>query len=102
MSIYPVKISEWFPPGDEMYEIASGIVSIKRCYACNKKARWKAAIGHHSLPWGYGDVWCSVKCLKSRKEHKLDKRQRRKLRRVLGKQYNTFITITTGQLLKEN
>lgn len=25
--------------------------------------KYHRAYGHHSIPWGYGDVWCSKKCL---------------------------------------
>lgn len=85
MSIYPVKLCEWFPVGDEMHENAYCIVTTLRCYACGKKCRWKAAVGHHSLPWGNGDLWCSWKCCNSRKVHKMDKRQERTVNRRFGK-----------------
>jgi hypothetical protein len=81
MSIYPVKLCEWFPVGDEMYENASSIVKIVRCYACGKKCRWKAAVGHHSLPWGHGDLFCGWKCCKSGRVAKEDKRRQRRMRR---------------------
>jgi hypothetical protein len=76
MSIYPVKLSEWYAYGDEMYEIAVSVVNSFRCLACDKKVKYSKAIGHHSIPWGNGDIWCSWKCCKSRKIHKrVDKRR---------------------------
>lgn len=80
MSIYPVRLSEWFLPNDEMFATAVAI-GTGRCRACFKRVRWKAAIGHHSLPWGYGDLWCSWKCCRSGKVAKPDKRQLRARRR---------------------
>ena len=88
MSIYPVKLVEWFPPGDEKYDNARSVVVGSRCFACGKKVRYTKAIGHHSLPWGHGDLWCSWKCCKSGKEYKLDKRQQRTLNRRNAKFYD--------------
>ena len=85
MSTYPVRLSEWFPPGDEMYDNASAMVHIFKCYACGKKPRWKAAVGHHSIPWGNGDIWCSWKCCNSDKVYELDKRQQRSQKRRLAR-----------------
>ena len=81
MSIYPVRLAEWFPYGDEMHENAISIVKYCRCYGCGKKVRWKAAVGHHSLPWGHGDLWCSWKCCEKGKVAKEDKRRQRRLDR---------------------
>ena len=85
MSIYPVKLSEWFPPTDEMYESCYAAVSFTRCLACDKRVRYSKAIGHHSIPWGYGDIWCSEKCLNSDKRPRPDKRRERRMRRRYGK-----------------
>lgn len=85
MSIYPVRLSEWFPPGDEMFEITYLLSHKQRCYACGKKTRYKAAVGHHSLPWGYGDLYCSWKCVNSGKVAKEDKRRQRRLNRKFKK-----------------
>ena len=81
MGIYPVRISEWFPLGDEHHENATMMVSVFRCLACDKKLRWKAAIGHHSIPWGHGDLWCGWKCCRSGKVARPDKRRERRYRR---------------------
>lgn len=83
MSIYPVRLNEWFPVGDENY--CKDIVDAMRCFACGKKCRYKKVWGHHSLPWGYGDVWCSEKCLNSGKEAKPDKRRERRIKRKMTK-----------------
>jgi hypothetical protein len=81
MSTYPVRLSEWFPPGDEQYDIILSIVSYSRCYACGKHPRYLGAVGHHSLFVGYGDIWCSWKCQESGKKAKTDKRRQRRLNR---------------------
>jgi len=72
MSIYPVRLSEWFPPGDEKHELVKWIVSNGfsdagiGCKHCGKKhMHWQEAWAHHSLPWGYGDIWCREKCYKN-------------------------------------
>lgn len=72
MSIYPVRLSEWFPPGDEHHNIVKFLVSNGfsdqniGCLHCKKKhLHWQEAIGHHSLPWGYGDIWCREKCYRN-------------------------------------
>lgn len=62
MSIYPVRLSEWFPPGEENHDTMKLIVSSSKCLHCDKKrVHWQKAWGHHSLPWGNGDVWCNEK-----------------------------------------
>lgn len=67
MSIYPVKLSEWFPRGDENYQNSKMMVKFGQCYKCGKKnIKYSTAFGHHSLPWGYGDIWCSSKCYRSK------------------------------------
>lgn len=82
MSIYPVYLPSWFPKitkrnrpenKDEAKElayqhtVAKVIVKYSDCKTCGGKCTWKKSWGHHSIPWGYGDVWCSKKCLKGRK-----------------------------------
>lgn len=68
MSIYPVRLSEWYPPGDEHHDIIKHLVSsgfgdqIQGCLHCRKKhMHWQTAYAHHSLPYGYGDIWCNKK-----------------------------------------
>lgn len=67
MSIYPVYLPSWFPKKDEMHENAKISVKYSSCLTCGKKVKWKKAWGHHSIPWGNGDIWCSKKCLRSTK-----------------------------------
>ena len=81
MSIYPVKLSEWFPYGDENYKIIHKIFKYKRCLACRKRLKFRKVIGNHSIPWGHGDLWCSWKCYNSGKIAKPDKRYVRRLKR---------------------
>ena len=71
MSIYPVRLAEWFPPGDEQHEMVKFLVSngygdqVHGCLFCKKKhMHWQTAWAHHSLPWGYGDIWCSERHMK--------------------------------------
>ena len=85
MSIYPVRLCEWYPSGDELHDTAYWIVKSWRCFACDKRVRWKAAIAHHSLPFGHGDLFCSWKCCHSGKIAKLDKRRLRKVNRTQGR-----------------
>ena len=83
MSIYPVPLAKWFPIGDQYYFGDS--VEYYRCLACGRKPRYSKAWGHHSLPWGYGDVWCSEKCLYSGKTARPDKRRERSIKRRWGR-----------------
>ena len=80
MSIYPVRLSKWFPPGDEHHDIMKFLVSHGYCDGhvgcphCGKKhMHWQQAIGHHSLPWGYGDIWCREKCYRNYRKKKWNK-----------------------------
>lgn len=82
MSIYPVRLAEWFPPGDEQHDTVKFMVSNGYgdqqvgCLHCGKiHMHWQKAWAHHSLPWGYGDIWCSEKHMnnyfkKLRRKHK--------------------------------
>lgn len=68
MSIYPVPLAKWFPKGDENHDFMKDMVrlggeSSLGCMNCGKtNMNWRTAYGHHSLPWGYGDVWCTKRC----------------------------------------
>jgi hypothetical protein len=97
MSIYPVRLSEWFPFGDEMREILVSIVNSTRCLACGDRVRLNKAVGHHSLCWGNGDLWCSWKCCKSGKVARPDKRRERRLRRMY-KDSDQFIKVLMENL----
>jgi hypothetical protein len=91
MSIYPVKLSEWYPPGDTYYENCTEIVKFNRCLACGDSINYSKAIGHHSLIYGHGDIWCSLKCCKSNKKAKLDKRRHRRFKREHGRFFLSFL-----------
>ncbi len=85
MSIYPVRLNEWYPVGNEHY--MGDMMEVFKCDACGRVPNYKKAWGHHSLPWGHGEIWCSEKCLNSGKKHKMDKRQQRSWNRRYGNTY---------------
>lgn len=93
MSIYPVQLSTWFPYGDEKHDTALFIVSASRCLACGSRIKFTKAIGHHSLPWGHGDIWCSWKCCYSGKFARVDKRRNRRINRRLKELRLEHVTI---------
>lgn len=71
MSIYPVYLASWFPNKgnkDHLFLHQSGKMMVEYgfCKKCGKKPKWKKAWGHHSIPWGNGDIWCSKECLRSK------------------------------------
>lgn len=104
MSIYPVRLSEWFPPGDEHFDVIVSIVNYSRCLACDSKLRYKGAVGHHSLMVGVGDTWCSWKCCQSGKIAKPDKRRERRLARRKSTRFDG-LTVDLGDwinTLKDN
>ena len=89
MSIYVVRLSEWYNKEEDEKDPHSGcslhdacrtLVETTKCHNCgNDKMQYRYAMGHHALPWGYGDIWCTKKCyekwLKQPKE-KQDERPR--------------------------
>lgn len=83
MSIYPVPLAKWFPITDPHYMGDS--IQYYRCQACGKRPRYSKAWGHHSLPFGYGEVFCNLKCLDSGKVARPDKRRERRLNRQFRK-----------------
>src|SRR5581483_5607817 len=83
VSIYPVRLSEWFPEKYDpkkkwadrkeqksRYEICKMIVDMSACCVCGKKPQYRWAWGMHAIPWGYGsdEIWCSKKCLNALKK----------------------------------
>lgn len=81
MSIYPVKLCEWFPPDSVCFSIIYSLIKTARCHACGSKCRFKAAVGSHSLPWGNGDLFCNWECCNSGKVAKPDIKRERRLKR---------------------
>lgn len=70
MSIYPVRLAKWFPPGDKNHESMKWAIKYKPCMECGKEdSNWRWVWGHHSLPWGYGDIWCTSRCYR---KHRID------------------------------
>jgi len=66
-----IQISEYIRQGKELHTNCKFSVGMARCFSCGSSIKWKKAWGHHSIPWGYGDVWCSKKCMKNKKgKHK--------------------------------
>jgi hypothetical protein len=66
MGIYPVKLKKWYScrnKEDRIHrETLMFLFKFKKCETCGKKVKMRNAIGHHSLPFGYGDVWCNKYC----------------------------------------
>lgn len=103
MSIYPVPLAKWFkrPKRKSLgyseclmdYEIIRFLVDSAHCYGCGKRCKYNRAWGHHALPHGYGDVWCTKKCLRSHKVFKgriRKKKQRNKKFRMWDKELKAY------------
>lgn len=84
MSIYPVRITEWFDA--EQKDTLKWILPHMRCYSCGCKVKLDNGFVHHSLPWGHGDAWCSEKCLNSKTEKKAMTKVEREEMKALSKQ----------------
>lgn len=68
MSIYPVRINEWYvkgkPFGKEISMLKSLLPHIK-CEECNGKITWDEGYIMHSATFGGpSEAWCSEKCLR--------------------------------------
>lgn len=82
MSIYPVRLAEWYPAKPKhgsygtakdqrfWHKTAKMCVEQASCRTCGKKPKWRWAWGMHSIPWGHGweEIWCSKKCLQAKKK----------------------------------
>lgn len=80
MSIYPVPLQKWFPntPKEKSYYWAARMtVDLARCENCGKRCKYNRAWGHHSIPWGYGEVWCTKECLYGPKKRKRTPRKKK-------------------------
>lgn len=81
MSIYVVYLPSWYPKkpkrfegqpeeaflanlseNKRLHEFAKSTVELSSCYTCGGLCTWKKSWGHHSIPFGHGDVFCSKKC----------------------------------------
>lgn len=85
MSIYAVKLCEFYPPSCDMFDTAYFLVKSDRCHACGHKLRWKSAIAAHCYTYTGTAAFCSWECLKSNKTAKVDKRRERRMNRKLAK-----------------
>lgn len=60
MSIYPVRLNDWFPKGDSNHIHAKIMVKYHDCLKCGKNGKKV----NYKLAWGNGDMWCTTKCYK--------------------------------------
>lgn len=67
MSIFPVKISEWYGAYKyrELYRLAEALAEGRTCSVCGADVTIESMWAYHSFPYGYfmDDVWCSEDCL---------------------------------------
>jgi hypothetical protein len=76
MSIYAVSLQEWYPKPKYknrdtedynhnlfLHKIAKIRVKFSKCFKCKKHCKWNRSWGHHTIPFGYGDIWCSKNCV---------------------------------------
>ena len=83
MSIYPVRAKTWFN-GDPNGEMVRHLTLMMRCASCGDKCNYNKLYCHHSLPYGYGEIWCSNRCLNS---NKVNKRPNRRLENRWKRKY---------------
>jgi len=67
MSIYPVKINEWYvegkPFGTEIDTLKMMLPHIE-CHRCRKPISWDEGYVMHSITYGGPDAaWCSKECM---------------------------------------
>lgn len=74
MSIYPVPVKEWYDDPEHAFykerEALKGMIKYLNCENCKKSLKrcWKRVWVMHSITWGYGEAWCSKKCLEGEKK----------------------------------
>jgi len=70
MSIYPVRIKEWYVEGKpfgECIPMLKGMLNFYSCIQCGKKIKWNRGYVMHSITYGGPDGrWCSKKCLEAK------------------------------------
>lgn len=69
MSIYPVRIDEWFTEPAEL-AVLRDILAASKCEQCEKPVGISKGWAMHAILWGYGEVWCSVNCLEKHEKVK--------------------------------
>ena len=63
MSIYSVRLKDWYGPGDSLHSTLKFATKFLSCPNCKKKnMHWQDVVGDHSIVHGYGDMWCREKC----------------------------------------
>ena len=65
--IYPVRLIKWFPRKSEDYKSLIYMRKCMYCAGCGKsmaRSKYKNIIGHHSLPYGHGDMWHNDNCFR--------------------------------------
>jgi len=67
MSIYPVRIKEWYVEEKAFgahIDTLKWILKYHKCDECGKRIRWDRGYVMHSITFGGPDgAWCSKKCL---------------------------------------
>lgn len=71
MSIYPVPIAEWYVEGeafgDHIGILKSLLDGCVVCDTCGGPIPWETGWVMHAITFGYGEGWCSEKCLNTPK-----------------------------------
>lgn len=67
MSIYPVRIKEWYvkdQPFGKQIDMLKAMLEFYVCKRCGKQIEWDDGWVMHSITFGGPDgAWCSEKCL---------------------------------------
>jgi hypothetical protein len=72
MSIYPVRITEWYDDPKNAFhaerEMLKTILKYTKCECCKKSIKWQTGYVMHSITFGYGEAWCTKKCLVGKRD----------------------------------
>ena len=85
MSIYPVKITEWYDDAENAFnterETLTWLLPYLKCLHCKTKMKtnWNTGYVHHSITFGYGDAWCSKECLQGKGLKPMTRKERDEL-----------------------
>lgn len=63
MSIYPVKICEWWPKGNKHREDVEEMLLYLPCLTCGKKVTTRGYLDHSAPYGGPNRAYCSMKCM---------------------------------------
>lgn len=83
MTIYVVRVSEWYKYGSPYYETLLIFIERLRCVACRKRLRYKSVLVQGDPIWRSDapTMWCSEKCYHGGKIALPDKRNARSVKR---------------------